>query len=212
LGPPLWLPWALTAAVAIYPAVLDAQYRSVPEHLWYLGAKVVAVISFIAYLGLYPLRLLAAFYLESLVAPAAVALAAALGFMGAGDVWASLAIALMIPAPPPGSIMPPSLLIVLLASLLEVTARPIVAYIKARQLGGRWEGLKVILSCGNAHRTRWWFPVGSSAVSESPSEAIARACSNDSEVVLEPGMPFVTFILIALPLALLLELTLFRVP
>jgi len=39
LGPPLWLPWALTAAVAIYPAVLDAQYRSVPEHLWYLGGK-----------------------------------------------------------------------------------------------------------------------------------------------------------------------------
>lgn len=206
------LPWALAAIVSTPPAVLDFLYRSVPEHLWYLGGKVVAVVSFLIYLKIYPFRLLLLFYLESLIAPAAVGVSTVTGFMGAGDLWASLAISLMLPAPPPGSLMPPSLLVILLAAVIELISRPLVTAVTAARLGLRARGLSVLMPCDMASRIRWWFPKGSSAVKEVPSEAISRACQEGSEVRLQIGMPFVTFILIALPLALVLELTLFRVP
>jgi preflagellin peptidase FlaK len=206
------LPWALVAVVSLPPAVLDFLYRSVPEHLWYVGGKVVAVISFLIYLKIYPFRLLTMFYLESLAAPAAVGASVAMGLMGAGDLWASLAVSLMLPAPPPGSLMPPSLLVILLAAAMELVSRPLVTAATAAKLGLRARGLSMSVPCDMAHRVRWWFPEGASAVKEVPSESISRACQGGGEVRLQVGMPFVTFILIALPLALVLELTLFRVP
>lgn len=208
---PDWLPWLLAAAVTAYPAYLDYRYREVPEHIWMLGGQAGAVVAFLTYSRLYPPRLLGLWYLFGAAAPAAAAAGVLTGSLGPGDLWAAIALWLMVPAPPPGSLLPPPLLVVLWAAVLELAAR---AAVSLRVCGGPGCLASARVPCRLLRDMRWWFPVGADVASDEPSEAVARACSGrpgDYEVRARPGMPFVTFILIALPLAYASE-ALIRVP
>mgnify|MGYP001770652388 CR=1 FL=1 len=192
-------------ALSVAPAALDYMFRSVPEAIWYLGGKVVVVLSVLIYLTMYPPMELAVYYLASAIASAAVAAAALLGYMGMGDLWATLVISLSLPVPPGGSGLPPSLLIILVASLAEVVTRLFASVVVSRRLGGRRSGLGVIVPCNRAGELSWWFPP-SKLGSEDIFGAVAKACESSDEVKLEPGMPFVLFLLIAIPVTLILEL------
>ncbi len=209
---PYYLPWAVAAAYSALPAYLDFKYRQVPEHFWYLGGKVGAVVGLLTALSYEPLRLLLVLYAFSMLAAGAVALSSALGGMGLGDLWASMAIALTLPAPLPGSVpLPPSLLVVLYAAAAEISTRALIAARLCRPLRLGCLG-RIEVPCGRLLRMRWWFPAESSVTSDEPTEAVVEACQGDkSSVVARPGLPFVTFILIALPLAFLTE-ALLRVP
>lgn len=199
------LPWIVAVALASVPAWLDLVYREVPESFWVTGSKVGLVVSLLTYLKAYPLRLLAVFYGLSLAGAGIVGAASLLGLMGEGDFWASLALAVTIPAPPPGSVIPPVYLVLFFASIGELVAR---AFISWRVCGSISCLMGAEVACDSLiSRLRWWFPIGSDVKSAIPSEASVRACQGGrSKVTAEPGLPYVAFILLALPVALALEL------
>ncbi len=208
LGPPsLILPWLVAIAMAAVPAKLDWDYREVPESFWVTGSKVGLAVSLAAYSGFYPIRSLAVFYGLSLLGAGSVGLASLLGLMGEGDFWAVLAIALTLPAPPPGGIIPPIYLVLLIASGAELVARAVIA---KRVCGSLACVRGAEVSCSAlVGGLRWWFPSGTDVTSAVPSEASVRACQGGREKVrAEPGLPYVTFILLALPVSLALEVVL----
>lgn len=203
------LPWVVAFGMSVAPAWLDLKYREVPESFWVTGSKIGLLASLLTYLRVYPVGVLVIFYGLSLLAAGIVGLASLMGFMGEGDFWAALAIAVTIPAPLPGSPVPPIYFVLLVASTLELLAR---ALLSVRVCGsfscmrGAQVECEYLLTA-----LRWWFPVGSDVRSAVPSEASVRACQGGkTKVAAEPGLPYVTFILLALPVALALELA-FRV-
>lgn len=203
------LPWLVAFGMSLAPAWLDLEYREVPESFWVTGSKVGLLASLLTYLRVYPVGVLLAFYGLSLLGAGIVGLASLLGFMGEGDFWAALAIAVTIPAPLPGSPIPPIYFVLLVASTSELLARVVLSLRVCGSVsclrGAQVECAYLLSSL------RWWFPVGSDVRSSVPSEASVRACQGGkNKVVAEPGLPYVTFILLALPVALALELA-FRV-
>jgi len=207
----LALPWLVAVAMTIWPTVLDIKYREVPEHFWVTGSKLGLAVSLVTYLGLYPPRLLAAYYGLSLLGAGVVGLASLLGLMGPGDFWAALALSLTLPAPLPGSlVIPPIYIVLFVASLAELASRAIISY----RVCGSLSCLDgAVVPCSMLLRElKWWFPVTSRAVSDVPSEAVIRACPNaNGQVKARPGLPYVAFILLALPASLAVE-ALVRVP
>ncbi|MGC9210451.1 MAG: hypothetical protein ACP5FT_04225 [Acidilobus sp.] len=208
--PALLLPWLVAIALSVEPARLDLLYREVPEEFWVVGSKIGFAVSLITYLRFYGVRTLAAYYGLSLIGASAVGLASALGLMGQGDFLAVLALSLTIPAPFPGSALPPIYLVIIIASIAEVTARALIALRTCgslRCVGGAEVTCERLIA-----ELRWWFPVGADFTSDVPSEAAVRACQGGrGSVKAQPGLPYVTFILLALPLALVVD-ALIRVP
>ncbi|MGC9071134.1 MAG: hypothetical protein ACP5HK_00330 [Acidilobus sp.] len=206
----LLLPWVVALLMTFEPARLDLLYREVPEQFWITGSKVGIAVSLITYLRFYSPLSLAIYYGLSLVGAGAVGLASILGLMGEGDFLATLAIALTVPAPFPGGLLPPIYLVIVVASAAELLTRALISYRMCRSL--RCLGGAEVPCSRLVRDLRWWFPAGSDLTTEVPSEAALRACQGDGDKVkAQPGLPYVTFILLALPVAVALSAIL-RVP
>ncbi|MGC8566781.1 MAG: hypothetical protein ACP5I6_05220 [Caldisphaera sp.] len=191
---------------------LDIKYREVPIYIWYFSSKVGLILSFIAFYYYYPLNTLIIYYLISILSILGIVIAHFIGHLGGGDLWASVFLALSLPINPFGGFLPPILLILLYSAILELSTRIFLTSsecIKAKIYKRKCltsapiKGIDLI----NNDKYKWYFAEKSTKnISiDDPHETILLESKGDLNKIIwvQPGLPFLVFILISIPLALI---------
>ncbi|MCE4607915.1 MAG: hypothetical protein F7B61_03015 [Caldisphaeraceae archaeon] len=204
---------ALVIGVLSLTSYYDIKYREVDTYIWYLSIKIGFVLSFTSFYFLYPIRVLLFYYLISLLSIIGIAIAYLTGHIGGGDLWASAFIALSLPINPLGGILPPIILILLIGALLELSTRTfmnISACRKANIFNKRCLSSSPIKAYDliKENKYKWYFAVSTSKdiSCDDPHETVLMESKGDFNKIIwaEPGLPFLVFILISIPVGLLL--------
>ncbi|MFP3295170.1 MAG: prepilin peptidase [Caldisphaera sp.] len=204
---------ALNFAVFIPASILDIKYREVPLWVWYIGSKTGIVLSIIAFSFYYPIKILLVYYTISILSVLGLLIAYLIGHMGAGDLWGSIFLALSLPINPFGGFLPPILLTLLIASVLELLTRTILTLrdCKNMKLNKRCFSAAPIRAKDllNNKKYRWYFAQNSTkniSVDEPHETIVEESNGNLNEIVwAQPGLPYILFILISLPISLIVS-------
>ncbi|MFP3144346.1 MAG: hypothetical protein RXQ93_04955 [Caldisphaera sp.] len=204
---------ALNFAVFIPASILDIKYREVPLWVWYIGSKTGIVLSIIAFSFYYPIKILLVYYTISILSVLGLLIAYLIGHMGAGDLWGSIFLALSLPINPFGGFLPPILLTLLIASVLELLTRTILTVrdCKNMKLNKRCFSAAPIRAKDllNNKKYRWYFAQNSTkniSVDEPHETIVEESNGNLNEIVwAQPGLPYILFILISLPISLIVS-------
>ncbi|MGC9134040.1 MAG: hypothetical protein C0171_05790 [Caldisphaera sp.] len=203
----------LNFAIFIPASVLDIKYREVPLWYWYVGSKIGLVVSILAFSFYYPIKVLLIYYSISIFSVLGLLIAYLMGHMGAGDLWASIFLALSLPINPFGGFLPPILLTLLIASILELLTRTILTVKDCRnmKLNKRCLSAAPIKAREllNNKKYRWYFAQKSTkniSIDEPHETIIEESNGNLNEIVwAQPGLPYILFILISLPISLIVS-------
>jgi preflagellin peptidase FlaK len=204
---------ALNFAVFIPASILDIKYREVPLWVWYIGSKTGIVLSIIAFSFYYPIKILLVYYTISILSVLGLLIAYLIGHMGAGDLWGSIFLALSLPINPFGGFLPPILLTLLIASVLELLTRTILTVrdCKNMKLNKRCFSAAPIRAKDllNNKKYRWYFAQNSTkniSVDEPHETIVEESNGNLNKIVwAQPGLPYILFILISLPISLIVS-------
>ncbi len=200
----------LDFAIFIPASILDIKYREVPLWLWYVGSKIGIVISLISFSFYYSIQTLIVYYSISIFSVFGLFIAYIIGHMGAGDMWASIFLALSLPINPFGGIFPPILLTLLIASLLELLTRTFLTLKECKNFSRRCFSAAPIKARDllSMKKYKWYFAQSSTkniSIDEPHETIIEESNGNlDNIVWAQPGLPYILFILISLPVSLIL--------
>jgi Flp pilus assembly protein protease CpaA len=197
---PCLLSSTLVLTVLLPAGVLDYLYREVDPELWVPGLLLGLPLG--AACALQHGSLALPYYAVGGVIVILVGVLFLLGFMGGADFYATLLLALVLPAPPRWSLgLPPVLVVTLYAAVLSVLHSIFIAW-RASGKPVFYPRLSVSARIYLADgRFRWWIPTGAHV--EELEDYIFEVAARDGTVRIAPGTPHVTHIFLALLLYLI---------
>lgn len=186
----------IAVAMLLVTSYMDLKTREIDPRIWIpFGVIAIALIVVRLYAGDESMGSL--YILLSLIAPGVLLALSLVGMMGFADPIAMLVVSLLIPSPPPGLLIPPSMFILVLSSLsmLFSLVIPISIYnIKYLQMIRRICGsiylTAVIAATGVAisierfERTRFLYPL---VYPERHGDSIRWVCRASFNIDEEPG-------------------------
>jgi len=193
------------AALAI-PAVQDIVYREIPPEYWVPVGLLGAALGVSAGMQACTPHLLRASLLLGLIIVLVGGILYLVGLLGGGDVYALAFLAVSIPCPLRGGVLPPVYEVLFYAIIVETLYRVLTLW---RACGPRCtltiRGVPVkayeLLAEG---RFRWWIIHGVGVEDDELDVELALAEEPGRQVLAVPGSPMVAFLLLGLILYLAL--------
>ncbi len=206
-----WVPAVYALAVLGYAALLDVRFREVPPRYWVLTGVPGALISVPIHLLSYDFKVLAVYYLASIIVVAIVYVMYRFCMIGGADVLALTLISVLAPIRP-GSFIPFIYLVILYSAMPALAYQAYsgfkicgsldikcVARLKYRVKAGKLLG---------GEEFKWWLVdvEDGCSIDEDLKSAIAKASKGDPEayILASPGHPYVAHLAIGYAIALAL--------
>ncbi|MDM7274581.1 MAG: hypothetical protein P3X22_000425 [Thermoprotei archaeon] len=194
-----------------YAALLDVRFREVTPRYWVLAGVPGALVSVPIYVLGYDFRVLAVYYLASIIVVAVVYVMYRFCMMGGADVLALALISVLAPIRP-GSFMPFIYLAVLYSVIPGLAYQVYSGFKVCGSLDFKCAArLKYRVKAGRLlgdEGFKWWLVdvEGGCSIDEDLRSAVAKASKGDPEayVVASPGHPYVAHLAIGYAIALVL--------
>ncbi len=197
---------AYTLAAFTIPAVQDIVYREIPPEYWVPVGLLGAALGVSAGMQVCTLHLLRASLLLGLMIAIVGGALFLVGLLGGGDVFALIFLAVSLPCPLRGGILPPVYEALFYAIIGETLYRVIVLW---RACGPRCtltiRGVPVkAYELLTERRFKWWVIHGVGVEDDGLDVELALAEEPGKQVQAAPGSPMVAFLLLGLILYLAL--------